>query len=273
MRSLEVLIATMNQTDVGLYKQMGITTNAVIANQTDSDWSQEHIIDGNAVKVVSTKDRGVGKNRNLALLNASADLCLIGDDDLVYTPDYQEIIRRAFDELPDADMIVFDIVNLNSPDKRVITKIEKVRLFNFARHGAPKIVFKRASLLKANIWFSLLYGGGAKYSSGEDSLFLREALKKGLKIYTYPKVIAAARQETSTWFTGYTEKFFFDKGALIANLFPKLNYIAGFYIALRFKPQSQFSYRQALKYVFMGIKAFGKGASYDEWKEKVAHCQ
>jgi glycosyltransferase involved in cell wall biosynthesis len=276
MRTIEVLVAAMNQKDAGLYYKLGLKTNTVIANQTDSYWYKEYNLEGNTVKVVSTNDRGVGKNRNVALLKATADLCIIADEDLTYSPDYQEVVRRAFKELPEADIIIFQIDCLEAPnsllvDKRSITEIKRVGLFNFARYGAAGIVFRRESVLKANIYFSLLYGGGAKYSSGEDSLFLREALKKGLKIYTYPKKLADARQETSTWFRGYTEKFFYDKGVILANMFPKLKYLFGLYMARRYKTKCEYTYWNTLKLVFGGIKGFRDGASYDEWKEKTAH--
>ncbi|MDR3587305.1 MAG: glycosyltransferase family A protein [Desulfosporosinus sp.] len=273
MRSIEVLVAAMNQKDAELYYKLGLKSNTVIANQTDSYWYKEYIIEDHSVKVVSTNDRGVGKNRNVALLNASGDICVLGDDDLMYPPNYQEIIRCAFEELPDADIIVFNIVNREIPDQRPITKIKRVGIFNFTRYGAPRIAFKRESLLKANILFSFLFGGGAKYSSGEDTIFLREALKKGLKIYAYPMKIADVIKKISTWFTGYNEKFFFDKGALIATLFPKMKYLAGIYIAIRFKSSSKFTYLQALKHVFKGIKGFREGASYGEWQEKTADCK
>lgn len=273
MYSIEVLIAALNQKEAELYYKLGLKTNAVIANQADSHWYKEYNIYGKTVKFISTNDRGVGKNRNIALLNASADICVIGDDDLIYSPDYPEIIIRAFDELPDADIIVFHVVDLKTPSNRKITKIKKVGLLNFARYGAIRIAFKRESLLKANIWFSLLYGGGAKYSSGEDTLFLREALRKGLRIYTFPKKIADAIQETSTWFCGYNEKFFFDKGALMANLFPRMKYFAGIYMTIRFKSKGEFTYLYTIRCVFKGIKAFRDGVSFDEWKEKTAHCK
>lgn len=269
MRSIEMLIVTMNQKGVELYFSLGLKTKAVIANQTDNYCYEEFNIDGNIVKLVSTNDQGVGKNRNMALLNASADICVLGDDDLDYHPDYPKIISEAFDNLPDADIIVFDIMNLQNPNNR-ITNIKRVGLLNFARYGAVRIGFKRESILKANIWFSLLYGGGAKYSSGEDTLFLREALKKGLRIYTYPKKIADAKQDCSTWFTGYNAKFFFDKGILLANLFPVLKHLMGIYFAIRFRTTSQFSLRQSINYIFNGIKGFKGGISYDQWKEKTS---
>jgi hypothetical protein len=43
---------------------------------------------------------------------------------------------------------------------------------------------------------------------------LIDSLKKRLKIYTNPNVIGYVEQKNSTWFNGYTEKYFFDKGSL-----------------------------------------------------------
>lgn len=258
MYTIEVLIVAVNQKDAELYYKLGLKTNTIIANQTDSYWYKEYNIDGNTVKVISTNDRGVGKNRNIALLNASADICILGDDDLIYADDYPQMVNKVFDELPDADIIVFHIVNLKYPNKRIITKVERVGYFNFARYGACRVAFKRKSILRANIWFSLLYGGGAKYSSGEDTLFLGEAYRKGLKIYTYPKKIADAVQETSSWFNGYNEKFFIDKGVLLANLFPRMKYIVGLKMAIQFKKRSNYSYIKAIRLVFKGIKEFNK---------------
>jgi glycosyltransferase involved in cell wall biosynthesis len=270
MYSIEVLVAAMNQKNADLYQRLGLRTDAVIANQTDHFGYEEYHLNGNTVKVISTNERGVGKNRNMALLNASADICLLGDDDLTYQPDYAEIIQEAFAELPDADMIIFNLTDATSPDKRIITKISRVRLHNFLRYGAPRIAFRRMSLLKANIWFSLLYGGGTKYSSGEDNLFLREALARGLKIYTYPRKIAETQQETSSWFKGFNEKYFFDRGVLIANAFPQMKHFAVFYTALHLKSISELSIRQTLRSLLRGIKAFKDGITYEEWKEKTA---
>lgn len=267
MPSLEVLIAAMNQKDADLYYKMGLKTNAVIANQTNDHWYKEYILDDNVIKVISTSNRGVGKNRNIALLNSSADICLLSDDDCVYSPDYPQIIVKAFEDLPNADLIIFNVRNLKI-NNYIIKKIKKVHWFNFSKYGAPRIAFKRESLCKANVWFTTLFGGGARYSSGEDSIFLRECLKKGLQIYTYPQEITSVKQEGSTWFRGYDEKFFFDKGVLMSNLFPRLKYLAGIYIAHRFRHRSGFSYFQALNLTMRGVIAFKDGVSYNAWKKE-----
>lgn len=258
MSRIEVLIAAMNQTDDSLYGKLRLQTDAVIANQTDSCWYKEYERDGNVVKVVSTAGRGVGRNRNIALLNASADICILGDQDLLYAEDYPSMVDEAFRQLPDADVIIFHIVNLKNPSKRIITGVKRVGYFNFARYGTCRMAFRRESLLKANIWFSLLYGGGARYSSGEDTLFLGEAYRKGLKIYTHPGKIADAVQESSTWFNGYDEKYFFDKGVLLANLFPRMKYAVGLKMAFRFRKESAFSLLTVIRLIFSGIKEFKK---------------
>lgn len=256
MRKIEVLIATMNQSDNSLYMKLNLQSDAIIANQSEDFGYKEYDCNGSSLKFISTNTRGVGKNRNIALLNATGEICVLGDDDLVYSENYPEIINKAFDEIPKADIIIFHIVNLKYPNKRIIKKIKKVNIFNFARYGACRIAFKLESIQKANLWFSTLYGGGARYSAGEDTLFLSEARKKGLNIYTHPWKIADAIQETSSWFLGYNEKYFFDKGVLLGNVFPKIKYLVALKTAIQYKNSSDFSYKKILSLVFKGIKEF-----------------
>lgn len=86
-----------------------------------------------------------------------------------------------------------------------------------------------------NISFSLLFGGGAKYSSGEDSLFLQECFRAGLHVYCSPIKIADVQQEVSSWFEGYTDKYFFDTGVLAATLLPWGCRIYALLTALKFR--------------------------------------
>ena len=177
---VEVLVATMNQKDISLYKKMNLSTNAIFANQSDKNEYKEIIQNDKLIKLITTSDRGVGKNRNNAIMHSTGDICLFSDDDMIYVDNYESIIVNAFKEIPDADIIIFNIemIGVEANDIRVNNKIKKVHMFNCLNYGAPRIAVKRNSLIKKNIWFSLLYGGGAPYSSGEDSLFITEALRK-----------------------------------------------------------------------------------------------
>ena len=64
-----------------------------------------------------------------------------------------------------------------------------------------------------------MFGGGAKYSNGEDSLFIMECIKKGLKILALPISIGREEERESTWFKGYNKKFFYDRGVLYRPLY------------------------------------------------------
>lgn len=258
---IEVLVATMHQKDSSIYEKMNLKTDAVLANQADRYEYREFLKNQSKVKMITTSERGVGKNRNNALMYATGEICIFGDDDMIYMDNYPEIVRKAFEELPEADIIIFNIetVGTETRSRRLNTQIKKVHMFNALNYGAARIAVRREELMKKNIWFSLLYGGGAPYSSGEDSLFLTEAIRKGMKIYVYPVKIADIEQGTSTWFNGYTAKYFEDRGIWIANAFPKLKYLLSIYYSYRLrKVTKEFSGKEILKLINKGIKKFAR---------------
>ena len=166
------------------------------------------------------------------------------DDDMNYRDDYLKIIKKAFQEIPEADVIIFNINTSGSKDRRrKNNKIKRVRYHNFMNYGAARIVFKRESILKHNIWFTTMFGGGSKYSSGEDTVFIKDCLDSKLKVFTYPKVIATVDQSSSTWFNGYSEKYYYDKGALLKVLFSRMYPFFALYLSIRLKSKIGFCRR------------------------------
>ena len=97
-----------------------------------------------------------------------------------------------------------------------------MRWYNSGRYPTYSMTVRRERLLAKNVWFSLLFGGGAKYSNGEDSMFIWDCLKKGLKAIALPVMIGKEEARPSTWFNGYNEKFFFDRGVLYQALYGKM---------------------------------------------------
>jgi len=257
---LEVLVACMHQSDDRLYLEMNLQTDAILANQCDVfDYKEFQQENGSTVKLISTPDRGVGKNRNKALSFASGEYLLFADEDMVYNDDYESVVKQAFERKKNADIIIFNLKYLNRAPKRKKSKTKFIRLhfWNALRYGAARIAIRKKSLEKATLSFSHLYGGGAPYSSGEDSLFIREAFRKKLKIYYCPITIATVKQENSTWFNGYNEKFFVDKGILIANAFPFLKHFLIYYFAFKMRTLSkEFGFRRILSLLKQGIKKF-----------------
>lgn len=219
---IQLLVSAVEQNAAGLVQQMHICGDAVIVNQGGGYGYEELTASGHRIQVFSMAERGVGRSRNTALLHADADICVFSDEDIVLDEGYEERIRRAYDELPDADMI---LVNVRvAPARRTYWNedIHRIHYRNYGRYPAYSITARHEALLRANVHYSLLFGGGAKYSNGEDSLFLRDCLKAGLKIYAHTVCIGEEKERESTWFSGYHEKFFRDRGVLYHALYGRL---------------------------------------------------
>ncbi len=219
---LQVLVAAVNADPRVLAEKMNLRTDALIVNQCDHYGYEEFEHAGHLVKCFSMAERGVGRSRNFALMHSEGELLLFSDEDICLEEDYEEKILAAFLENRDADMILF---NLDIDPSRATYHNEKkhrIHWYNYGRFGMVETVAKRETLLRGNLFFSLLFGGGARYSNGEDSLFLHDCLKKGLHLYTDTANIGREVLRDSTWFKGYSEKFFFDRGVLYAYLYGRM---------------------------------------------------
>ena len=219
---LEVLASAVQKDAAALISQMNITTDAILVNQCDHYGYETFPVSGGAVRCFSMPERGVGLSRNTALMHAAGKLVLFSDEDVVLAPDYAEKVLDAYRALPDADLILFNVKV--APARRTYwnDSICRVTWKNYGRYPAYSISARLASLRRANAHYSLLFGGGAKYSNGEDSLFLRDCLRAGLKIYAHTACIGEERERQSTWFSGYHEKFFRDRGVLYHHLYGRL---------------------------------------------------
>lgn len=263
---IEVLISTMNQIDLSLLDKMNIKSNAIIANQAFSNKAIETTLAKNEIKMITTNLRGVGKNRNIGLFFSKADICILADDDEVFENDYLEQVSQAFLNNPEVDIFIFNVESENNLF-RVNTKIKKVKIYNLLNYGAVRIAFRRETIIKSNITFSLVFGGGTYFGSGEDTLFLLDAYKSNLKIYAHPYKIARLNNGESSWFTGYNERYFYDKGKLLRcgfQFFTRIIIIIYWIKSLRY---SSISAYKTLKLLWEGSKKRNM-FTYDEYVYK-----
>ena len=264
---IEMLIATMNRDNLDFLRDINLQTDAVIANQTDH-FSQELLnTPTGKIKLISTLERGVGRNRNIALANSTAKYCMIADDDNTYVDNYAQKVYKGFSVCPKADILVFntEIKGKERYKSKKVQRIHRVHIWNFCRYGAVRIVINRTSWEKKPVFFSELYGGGAKYGAGEDVLFLRECIRKRYRIYAVPETLLYVNQEQSTWFTGYDQKFYYDKGALAGALFPYGKIFAGIYFLVKFLKLSAIPWYEAGRMIIRGIFGEEMGWSYNDY--------
>ena len=217
--NVQVLASVMNQNIEQIAENMNLSSEAVIINQCDHDAYEEREFRGHMIKFYSINERGIGRSRNNAIERADSDICLFSDEDIEYIDGYEEKIVKEFEANPQADMILFNIDVEESRRTYYITERSRVKWYNCGRYGAVSFAIRRESLIQSGVRFSLLFGGGAKYSNGEDSLFLKQFMDKGFKVFTAPVLIGREKPSDSTWFAGYNEKFFHDRGVLYAVLY------------------------------------------------------
>lgn len=257
-RQFQILVAALQAKDRQLYVDMHISADAVIVNQCeDNNICEEQICDAN-VLFIHSSDRGVGKSRNTAIMNSDAEIIEFADDDMIFVRDHDKLVINEFETHPEADLIIFSLDSLN-PD-RPLLKILSFRRIGYRkamRYGCARIAIRRDKLINSGVVFSELFGGGAKYGSGEDTLFLLDCIKAGLHVYESPTKVADVKQNNSTWFKGYNEKYYKDKGALFAAMFPKLCYLYAGLSSIK-NQNSNIRFVKRMKLYINGIKEYKK---------------
>lgn len=254
--TLQLLVAAMNKEPLELAEEMQIDSDAVIISQGDHYAYEEVEYKGHKLRYFAMAERGVGLSRNTSLLRAEADIILFADEDIVYQKNYAQKVLEEFEKHSEADMLLFNVQAVAGRETYHTDSFGRVRWYNCGRYPTYSFAVKREKVHKHNITFSLLFGGGAKYSNGEDSLFIRDCLKKGLKVYKVPVNIGAEKERPSTWFQGYNDKFFFDRGVLYSHLYGGLDKLMGMRFLLAHKEElcQQMPVKKAYQIMCEGMK-------------------
>ena len=134
----------------------------------------------NDVQVHFTPTRGLSVNRNHALSLATADICLIADDDLDYTAHGLQAVIEAFERFPDMDIATFRYGG--GPGKRY--PAQACRLGSKLPRGyyvsSIEMAIRRGGAA-ASLRFDERFGLGSQYfHGGEEELFLWHARRSGM---------------------------------------------------------------------------------------------
>ena len=253
---VEVLVSTMHQKDCDFLKSMNISTNAIVINQTDFESSEQIALGENTVKFISNNESGIAKSRNKALENSSADICILADDDMQFSNNYEETVIDVFNK-HNADIIIFNLIDNENDLIRENETVKKINIFNYMNYGAARIAFKSNVIKDNGLSFKEAFNNNPLPACGEDTLFLRDALKKGLKILAVPETLAKLQHtRESTWFKGYTKEYFFDKGVILGIAHPLLSIPFTLFLVLKHKEYSEsgFSKFEIFQEILKGIK-------------------
>ena len=212
-----VLLSCMQQKDKTIVEKSNVQTDCVVINQCDINLIEEYDFENKEgrlchVKYISTTERGLSKSRNLALSNSNGDICLVCDDDEILDDNYEQIIKKAYNELSNVSVILFRIKRVDSYPQVFPNGITKLGLRQIFKSSSQQVSFKRSVINKLSISFDEKMGSGTGNGGGEEVKFLMDLKRKGEKIYYYPELITTIFPGVSQWFHGCDEKFLRDKG-------------------------------------------------------------
>lgn len=250
----EILLSCMFLSDSEeMIKRSHITSDTVIINQCDEENYKEENICNALIRTFSVTDRGLTKSRNLAISKSQADICIICDDDEIFNEGYEKAVSSAYDALPDADIIIFDMVDRPLKWGSSIKRLGYIDLMSVS---SWQITFRREKLLASGVLFDENMGAGSGNGAEEEFRFLTQCRKAKLRIYHYPFRLASVAQTQSTWFKGFDEEFFVNRGNTTRYIMglPLSVLYAAYYAFAKRKQLSGMSMFRAFSYTVKGIK-------------------
>lgn len=259
---LQFLVSAVKQDVHALAEKMDLQAESIIIDQCEENRYEEFEYRGSRMRCYHFAEKGVGLSRNNALLRADGDICLFADEDIVYRKGAAKAVEDAFEAHPEADMLLFNVKVQPSRRTYWTDAYHRIHLYNCGRYPAYSFALRTQKLHEKNLTYSLLFGGGAKYSNGEDSLFISDCIRAGLKVYAHPAEIGEEIPRPSTWFQGYNEKFFYDRGVLYHVLYGRPAVLMGMRFLLKNKAEmcsGKIDFKQAWGLLKKGIRDAKKG--------------
>lgn len=272
----EVLLSCMHQDNFDIAYKTKVDSDLLIINQCDREDYQEIEVNGYLWRMISTKDRGLSKSRNLALKYARGIVCQLCDDDEIFDDGYRSMVLQAFEKLTNASIIGFNVHRINVAMKKKYYKITEAKeTDSYRTFASPMVAFRLKDIKEHNICFNEMFGSGTAWGPGEDSLFQNDARAAGLKLYEYPQYLATQDYSNeSKWFHGYDERYFYNQGAfaeycggnrIVREMYNAYSFLYKYRRELTLSPFAKWKWKH------LGEKGWRKQITYDQYVRNGYH--
>ena len=226
--NIDILICTLNE---GIEKVPSVLMSPIegVRYIVCMQYTNEEALDKVPMKMLTRKDvklyihEGVGicKNRNFALEWTDADICVIADDDNRYTPESINIIRKAYEERPDIDIICF---KSESYDGKAMKKypMKAMPYAEALEQGYHPYSIEITMRRNVNTRFDERFGlGSEQLCAGEEDVFLKDAENNNYNILFVPETIVKTYPITTGTKFLNNKKLQITKGATFKYIFGK----------------------------------------------------
>ena len=255
---LEILVSTnVIDNDEFIYKMFKNCSNfsnpVLVINQSKKkiDFAQKFF------RIIDTDQTGLSNSRNLAINNSKGAICLLADDDVIYTSDFIQIIINTFNENKNADLITFQAINDLGKSFKDYPRIKKHNKRSISTINSFLIAFRRESIQMNNIKFDSRFGLGSTFETGDEYIFLRNALDKNLNIIHCPKVILSHKSLSSGQDVG-KDKIIFARAAIFYKYYGFISYIKLFHHILLLLKINAINFGEFFSKYKVGLKGIRK---------------
>ena len=217
-------------------------------------YAQEHDrLKALGVDVIVQHFGGLSKSRNAGLKAVKTAYALIMDDDVQFPQDVVSRLQNSISQFPAADIYTYQI---QTPEGIPFTHYaENPFMHNrrsIARVRSVELCVNMSWYKDSKVSFDEQFGLGATFKTGEEFIFLNDALHKQAKVQYVPVVVSIHPMESSGKLLDAAQLV--NKGAMINRVYGWLSpiYMLGFALKKRKVYAQHASFFSALRYMQQG---------------------
>lgn len=205
------------------------------------------------IKVVHLEGRGLSRNRNNCLRHATADLCLICDDDCSYTLDNLRTVITTFEQNPTTDLAAFMMQCPGQP-KPYPTEICSLAHTPAGYYPSSVELAFRLSAVRNRLQFNEHFGLGAPlFHCSEEEILVHDAMSLGLQCQFFPLVIVEHNHPTTDASRATTPGVLMGKGAYLYIGYRSKMFLYPLPMAWRLHRRHDASFTYGLRHIYRGL--------------------
>lgn len=150
------------------------------------------------VRVIRLKSTGVAASRNAAIREATGEVLVFGEEDVIWLVDGLDEILATFDDNPRLAVLLGRAQDeTGAPRKRYPAIREQATIWNSARVGTIELAVRTDLIRRANVSFDEDFGAGTVNFLGDEYIFVADANRAKLKCDYFPITFSQHPKDSS----------------------------------------------------------------------------
>jgi glycosyltransferase involved in cell wall biosynthesis len=231
LHSVEVIVSTMHYSDGKLDALLNSIPDHIPVTVINQEPGVDALSGGGCVirhgaRYFTFSEAGLSRSRNRAIQLAEADFLVVCDDDIVFEAGAFERLQESLRQYPEDALLTFQMADLSgNPRKRYRCDSFRHNRWSIAKVSSCEIGFWRETIMHSGVRYDEEFGLGARFPLGEEVVFLKDCLDKGLSLRFVPMTISRHPIESTGRRIDATSER--SRGALFYRLYGLLAWVIG----------------------------------------------